>query len=215
LRKAFEDGRNEPGAADFYYGECEMRRHDTTGTTKSERRLPWGCWLLSDYPAATGTLNGSRISLKTSTPDPALHGGWPKRMTWARVEKATCVAINSVVFRSSGQNLTTADTYIEMASRRLKPTLLALGALVIRGRTKQCPARGQQTESPTTTPDAGTPEGHQQPPGSPTWVRMRQGTADVHPLGGSPRGRGVRIVHELRQHRLPVVNDGTRWSRSR
>ncbi|WP_369228848.1 pentapeptide repeat-containing protein [Streptomyces sp. R21] len=24
LRKAFEDGKNEPGAADFYYGECEM-----------------------------------------------------------------------------------------------------------------------------------------------------------------------------------------------
>jgi uncharacterized protein YjbI with pentapeptide repeats len=27
LRKAFEDGKHEPGAADFYYGEMEMRRH--------------------------------------------------------------------------------------------------------------------------------------------------------------------------------------------
>jgi hypothetical protein len=26
LRKSFEDARNEPGAADFYYGEMEMRR---------------------------------------------------------------------------------------------------------------------------------------------------------------------------------------------
>ncbi|MER5200827.1 pentapeptide repeat-containing protein [Streptomyces sp. NPDC002755] len=170
LRKAFEDGKNEPGAADFYYGECEMRRHDLTGTPKSERRLLWGYWLLSGYglrasrafawllaamsltvlclmaaglpthdpdPATTGTLSGSRISLDTSTPDPALHGGWSQRMTWPRTEKATRVAINSVVFRSGGQNLTNAGTYIEMASRLLEPTLLALCLLAIRGRIKR------------------------------------------------------------------------------
>ncbi|WP_030343309.1 pentapeptide repeat-containing protein [Streptomyces sp. NRRL S-1022] len=170
LRKAFEDGKNEPGAADFYYGECEMRRHDTTGTTAGERRLLWGYWLLSGYglrawraftwllaamtvtvlllmgaglptrdpdPATTGTLTASRISLHTSTPAPALHGGWRQRMTWARAEKATRVAVNSVVFRSNGQNLTTAGTYIEMASRILEPTLLALAVLAIRGRIKR------------------------------------------------------------------------------
>ncbi|MFI0192019.1 pentapeptide repeat-containing protein, partial [Streptomyces sp. NPDC017082] len=170
LRKAFEDGKNEPGAADFYYGECEMRRYDATGTTKGERRLLWAYWLLSGYGqrasraftwllaamtltvlllmgvglpthdpdlATSGTLNGSRISLNTSTQDPALHGGWPKRMTWGRAEKATRVAINSVVFRSSGQNLTAVGTYIEMASRLLEPTLLALGVLAIRGRIKR------------------------------------------------------------------------------
>lgn len=88
-------------------------------------------------PATTGTLHGSKISLDTSTPDPALHGTWSQRITWARAEKATRVAVNSVVFRSSGQNLTTAGTYIEMASRLLEPTLLALGALAIRGRIKR------------------------------------------------------------------------------
>ncbi|MGF2209500.1 pentapeptide repeat-containing protein [Streptomyces albidoflavus] len=170
LRKAFEDGKNEPGAADFYYGECEMRRHDTNGTPKGERCLLQGYWLLSGYglrasrafgwliaamsltvlllmglglpthnpdPATTGTLNSDRISLRTSTPDPALRGGWSGRLTAARAEKATRVAINSVVFRSSGQNLTTAGTYIEMTSRLLEPTLLALGALAIRGRIKR------------------------------------------------------------------------------
>ncbi|PVC93254.1 pentapeptide repeat-containing protein, partial [Streptomyces sp. CS147] len=170
LRKAFEDGKNEPGAADFYYGECEMRRHDTTDTTKGERRLLWGYWLLSGYglrasrafawllaamsltvlllmvfglpasvpePATTGTLNGSKITLHTSTPDPALHGTWSQRWSWARVEKATRVAVNSVVFRSSGQNLTIVGTYIEMTSRLLVPTLLALGVLAIRGRIKR------------------------------------------------------------------------------
>ncbi|MFF3911024.1 pentapeptide repeat-containing protein [Streptomyces sp. NPDC001848] len=170
IRKAFEDGKNEPGAADFYYGECEMRRHDRTGTPPGERRLLWGYWLLSGYglrasramgwllaamsltvlllmgcgvpthdpdPATTGTLHGSKISLNTTTPDPALHGGWDQRMTWARAEKATRVAVNSVVFRSSGQNLTTLGTYIEMTSRLLEPTLLALAALAVRGRIKR------------------------------------------------------------------------------
>ncbi|WP_406485970.1 hypothetical protein [Streptomyces phaeochromogenes] len=170
LRKAFEDGKNEPGAADFYYGECEMRRHDHTDTPKGERRLLWAYWLLSGYglrasraigwllaamtitvlllmsfglpthdpdPTTTGTLHSSKINLNTSTPDPALHGPWPQRMTWTRAEKATRIAVNSVVFRSSGQNLTTPGTYIEMASRLLEPTLLALAALAIRGRIKR------------------------------------------------------------------------------
>ncbi|WP_345548969.1 pentapeptide repeat-containing protein [Streptomyces lannensis] len=170
LRKAFEDSKNEPGAADFYYGECEMRRHDRTGTPTSERRLLWGYWLLSGYglrasraftwllaamsmtvlllmgtglpthdpvPATTGTLHGSKISVRTSTPDPALHGGWSQHMTWDRAEKALRVAVNSVVFRSSGQNLTTSGTYVEMASRLLEPILLALGVLAVRGRIKR------------------------------------------------------------------------------
>jgi hypothetical protein len=58
-------------------------------------------------------------------------------MTWAPAEKATCIAVNSVVFRSSGQKLTTAGTYIEMTSRLLEPILLALGVLAIRGRIKR------------------------------------------------------------------------------
>ncbi|MFI8504944.1 pentapeptide repeat-containing protein [Streptomyces sp. NPDC085524] len=170
LRKAFEDGKNEPGAADFYYGEMEMRRHDRTSTPPGERGLLRGYWLLSGYglrssrafawllaamsltvlllmgfglpthdpdPATTGTLTNGSIALKTKAPDPALTGGWHQRMTWNRAGKATRVAVNSVVFRSAGQNLTTSGTVIEMASRLLEPTLLALAVLAIRGRIKR------------------------------------------------------------------------------
>ncbi|MFF1279094.1 pentapeptide repeat-containing protein [Streptomyces marokkonensis] len=48
LRKAFEDGKDEPGAADFYYGEMEMRRHDTD-TPRAERALLAVYWALSGY----------------------------------------------------------------------------------------------------------------------------------------------------------------------
>ncbi|MFJ8540804.1 hypothetical protein ACIRFH_02095 [Streptomyces sp. NPDC093586] len=49
LRKAFEDSKNEPGAADFYYGEMEMRRHDRVGTSRAEYGLLHAYWLLSGY----------------------------------------------------------------------------------------------------------------------------------------------------------------------
>jgi uncharacterized protein YjbI with pentapeptide repeats len=48
LRKGREDAKDEPGAADFYYGECEMRRHDPS-TPRAERLVLWLYWLLSGY----------------------------------------------------------------------------------------------------------------------------------------------------------------------
>ncbi|MFX4294716.1 hypothetical protein [Streptomyces bohaiensis] len=176
LRKAFEDGKDSPGAADFYYGECEMRRK-AAATSKGERFLLWAYWALSGYglratgyglrasrafgwlaatmaltvallmgfglpaqdpaPATTGTVQGEKVDLTTKNPDPVLNTAMTDRASWDRAEKATRVAVNSVVFRSSGQNLTTAGTYIEMASRLFEPTLLALGILAIRGRIKR------------------------------------------------------------------------------
>jgi len=64
LRKGLEDSKDEPGAADFYYGEMEMRRlaarksrhqHDDSGEAKgrrpswTERRLLDAYWAISGY----------------------------------------------------------------------------------------------------------------------------------------------------------------------
>jgi hypothetical protein len=61
LRKGREDRKDEPGAADFYYGEMEMRRQRAQGegnadATEAVRRVPraeraiiWLYWLLSGY----------------------------------------------------------------------------------------------------------------------------------------------------------------------
>lgn len=48
LRKALEDTKNEPGAADFYYGEMEMRRH-AAAPKSIERWLLHGYWAISGY----------------------------------------------------------------------------------------------------------------------------------------------------------------------
>ncbi|AXE27431.1 pentapeptide repeat-containing protein [Streptomyces globosus] len=170
LRKAFEDGKNEPGAAGFCYGECEMRRHDRSGTPKAERRLLWAYWLLSGYGLRAGRALGwlaaamvatvvllMAFGLPMSSPKQKATGTVPAgggtvtfvidkqdvknptgdRFTGKRFDKALNVTLNSVVFRSSGQDLTTIGTYIEMTSRVLEPALLALAVLAIRGRIKR------------------------------------------------------------------------------
>ena len=48
LRKSLEDGKNEPDAADFYYGEMEMRRHDIDRPF-AERALLTVYWAISGY----------------------------------------------------------------------------------------------------------------------------------------------------------------------
>ncbi|MFF9526919.1 pentapeptide repeat-containing protein [Streptomyces achromogenes] len=167
LRKAFEDGKNEPGAADFYYGEMEMRRHDRTTTSRAERGLLHAYWILSGYglralgwlaatmlvtlvllmsfgipketpkQEATGTVPPGRgnVTFEIEKGDPRTPTG--NRFTGKRFEKALNITLNSVVFRSSGQDLTTAGTYIEMTSRLVEPTLLALAVLAVRGRIKR------------------------------------------------------------------------------
>ncbi|MCX2922300.1 pentapeptide repeat-containing protein [Streptomyces sp. NEAU-W12] len=172
LRKSLEDGKNEPDAADFYYGECEMRRHDTT-RPRGERVLLTAYWALSGYglratralawlvaamattiavmvlwglpaddpkPQTTGqqVQAGQNLVLTTDTPDPRNPTGpWTERITTERFEKALRVVINSVVFRSSGQDLTTAGTYTEMTSRLAEPVLLGLAVLAVRSRVKR------------------------------------------------------------------------------
>ncbi|MFE6530988.1 pentapeptide repeat-containing protein [Streptomyces rochei] len=169
LRKAFEDQKHEPGAADFYYGEMEMRRH-ADDIPRSERALLTAYWALSGYglrasralawlgtamlltivllmafglaqetpkQTATGTVpaSGGKVTFEIDKDDPQNPTG--DRFTGKRFEKALNVTFNSVVFRSSGQDLTTAGTYIEMTSRVAEPILLGLAVLAIRNRVKR------------------------------------------------------------------------------
>ncbi|WP_345570618.1 pentapeptide repeat-containing protein [Streptomyces plumbiresistens] len=170
LRKSFEDGKNEPDAADFYYGEMDMRRNDRQ-RPRSERGILTAYWLLSGYglraaralawlfiamiltlfslilwgipekglsPVSSGTVQNEKISLSTRTPVPAgPEGSLADRITSTRLEKGMRVVMNSVVFRSSNQTLTTSGSYIEMAARTLEPILLGLAILAIRGRIKR------------------------------------------------------------------------------
>lgn len=169
LRKAREDSKDEPGAADFYYGEMEMRRYGRKWS-ESERWLLQAYWLLSGYglrasralgwlalamiatillmmgfglpqesptQEASGTVptGGGKVVFKIDKKDP--QNPTSDRFTGERFDKALSTTLNSVVFRSSGQDLTTAGEYIEMGSRFSEPVLLGLAALAMRGRVKR------------------------------------------------------------------------------
>ncbi|MBC9729673.1 pentapeptide repeat-containing protein [Streptomyces sp. TRM68367] len=172
LRKGFEDAKNEPDAADFYYGEMEMRRHDRN-RPHSERVLLTSYWFVSGYglrasralgclvvsmcltvmllmlvgmpshapsPRTRGSVTaGQAIDVTTETPGPggAAPGPMDERFTSERAEMAWRTALNSVLFRSAGQDLTRVGIYIEMTSRLVEPALLALALLAVRGRVKR------------------------------------------------------------------------------
>jgi len=98
----------------------------------------WGLPADDSKQIATGEITGSHVRLITEVPDPVNPKGHPlERLTSGRFEKSLRVVVNSVIFRSSGQDLTTAGTYLEMASRLSEPILLGLAILAIRGRVKR------------------------------------------------------------------------------
>ncbi|MFJ4797122.1 pentapeptide repeat-containing protein [Kitasatospora purpeofusca] len=170
LRKSLEDGKNEAEAADFYYGEMQMRRHNRA-RPGGERVLLALYWAVSGYgqrasrafgwlfaamavtlvgmvlwgmpvddpkPRSEGDVVAGHVTLVTDTPSPVNPTGpLGERVTGRRTEKAGRVVVNSVIFRSSGQNLTTTGTYLEMASRLAEPVLLGFGLLAVRSRVKR------------------------------------------------------------------------------
>lgn len=170
LRKSLEDGKNEAEAADFYYGEMQMRRHNKArpGGERALLALYWAVsgygqrasrafgWLLAAMavtlvgmvlwglpvddpkPRSEGDVVAGHVTLVTDTPPPVNpKGPLTGRVTGRRTEKAGRVVVNSVIFRSSGQNLTTAGTYLEMVSRLAEPVLLGFGLLAVRSRVKR------------------------------------------------------------------------------
>ncbi|WNV84750.1 pentapeptide repeat-containing protein [Umezawaea sp. Da 62-37] len=174
LRKAREDVKDEPGAADFYLGEMEARRRGSRKTERliltmyralsgygqrAGRALMWLVGLLAvltvlliglGLPDTTGATQ--RI---TGTLEPAYPGGVPRdiaievrsppvtlppagqRWTTDRLERATRIAVGSIVLRDTDLQLTSTGRWTVNTGRALGPLLLALAALAVRARVKR------------------------------------------------------------------------------
>lgn len=136
LRRGLEARADQPGAADFYYGEMEMRRHDSD-TSLSDRLILTLYWLTSGYG-----LRASRSFLLLFTlvviATVALQKfgftngpvGWST--AWLYVLKSVLPG-----FKSTGVTLTFIGECIEIAVRFVSPILLALFFLALRGRVKR------------------------------------------------------------------------------
>jgi hypothetical protein len=155
LRKGREDSRDEPGAADFYYGEMEMRRHDKRVKARRERRghhyghwaaatteraVLWLYWLTSGYGlrawraiAALAVVIGlvgigfSRVGFHH--PHPSQVASWLYALQAA-------VSLEGKARQLSGQ-LTLPGELLRVGLRFTGPVLLALAVLSIRGRVKR------------------------------------------------------------------------------
>lgn len=138
LRKAQEDSKNEPGAADFYYGEMEMRRADRA-TAWTERLILFLYWLVSGYGlrmsrallCLAALLTTASVTLHVvgfAAPQPSL---------------STCLlyAVESAVSldpKFAGlPNLTWQGEIVRVAMRLLGPLLLGLALLAVRNRVKR------------------------------------------------------------------------------
>jgi hypothetical protein len=136
LRAAREARRDEPGAADFYYGEMEMRRY-TAQAWSMERMVLTGYWLLSGYGLRAGRalltlvvalLAGAVLFQRfgLTAPDPSFSDA-----LLVSGESATSL------FREEPSGLTARGEAIQVVLRLLGPGLLALAAVAIRGREKR------------------------------------------------------------------------------
>jgi len=163
LRKGREDAKDEPGAADFYYGECEMRRHDS-GTAKAERLILWAYWLLSGYAlrawrafvalAAIIVFAGTVLAF-WGFPDPAPSfrpaavdasgalvyqqqptdppPGLEQLTAGIRFSARSATAL----LRGPDRALTPIGEWLEISLRFVGPLLLGLAVLSVRGRVRR------------------------------------------------------------------------------
>ena len=137
LRQAVEDARNEPGAADLYYGEMEMRRISTDRW--DERLLLTLYWLVSGYGLRASRSLFLLAALVLLAAVGMQRAGFPG--TTHRYADCVLYASGSVLSLDLTGHLGTVLTdwgqVIRITLRVCGPLLLGLGALAVRGRIKR------------------------------------------------------------------------------
>jgi hypothetical protein len=135
LRKGREDAKDEPGAADFYYGEMEMRRR---ARRTVERGILTVYWLVSGYGlrawraivclAVVTALMAIAFFLIGFTRAPQPNTYWTSALYAFR---ATLSLPDNQV------TLTTWGQLLQAVLRLSGPVLLGLALLALRGRVKR------------------------------------------------------------------------------
>jgi hypothetical protein len=135
LRKGREDSKDEPGAADFYYGEMEMRRlGERTERSFGEKIVLSSYWLTSGYGLRAGRAIGALATTVAVLAGLLYLVGLHSR-DWSA---AMLQALNAALFRAPDATLLTeAGQYLVIPIRILGPVLVALTFLAMRARVKR------------------------------------------------------------------------------
>lgn len=164
FRKGLEDTGNEPGAADFYYGEMEMRRNGSG--TGWEKVLLGAYWAVSGYGLrawrslatlvvtlgaasiifatigfAPASETGFLVTAGPSTPGTSIvmpTPGRPKpQASYFDAVVFTFRSATTLLRPGNPPPLTRVGEVTDVTLRILSPILIALAALAIRGRVKR------------------------------------------------------------------------------
>ncbi len=146
LRKGREDAKDEPGAADFYYGEMEMRRHDReegdTNGGQSRGRVSrivlTAYWLLSGY-GLRAWRSLVALAIVTALFAVAFHFvGFTRSPEPASYWTSLLYAFRSTISLTDGQvTLTAWGSFFQALLRITGPVLLASAVLALRGHVKR------------------------------------------------------------------------------
>jgi Pentapeptide repeats (9 copies) len=142
LRKGREDAKDEPGAADFYYGEMEMRRRarrrsGEPSRGRVERAILTAYWLVSGYGLrAWRALAWLLVAVMVATIGLRTVGFTHDRHPWSSAFLYTAGAVTHLVNPPDGL-LTEPGQAIRIAIGLLGPLLLGLALLAVRGRVKR------------------------------------------------------------------------------
>jgi hypothetical protein len=164
LRKGREDNKAEPDAADFYYGEMEMRRL-AAPTRSVERALLSAYWAVSGYGlrasravaallvvlalgmvgfATVGFADLNRVEYHPVTSVAAGQPAVYQQVTvpvghpgWGAAIDHSIDSATALLRTDQSRPLTASGRAIEVALRLLGPLLLGLAVLAVRGRVKR------------------------------------------------------------------------------
>jgi len=137
LRKAREDNKDEPGAADFYYGEMEMRRKSASGFDGVILPL---YWLVSGYGLrAWRSIAALILTVALFAWGFQAWGFDPDANFWGSL--LFSAESTTSLFRApsppDGASLTDVGHVLQMVLRLLGPLFFALAVLALRGRVKR------------------------------------------------------------------------------
>jgi uncharacterized protein YjbI with pentapeptide repeats len=157
LRKGLEDKKDEPGAADFYYGEMEMRRHDKRGAVHLERTLRFRnggfgisaaaeyailslYWLVSGYGLRAWRAFASLAAVVLVASVIFAFWGFDRKSGLDELPSALLFSTQATTALLRGPDpraLTTVGEWQLIALRLIGPVLLGLAVLSVRGRVKR------------------------------------------------------------------------------
>jgi hypothetical protein len=144
LRKGLEDSGNEPGAADFYYGEMEMRRAAARTKredgrhviSRGERLVLWLYWLIAGYGLRTSrALTALAVTILLAAIPLSRWGIEPNASYAHAVLFATESSIS--LLRAPQADLSPSGQAVEILLRVAGPLFFGLAVFSLRGRVKR------------------------------------------------------------------------------